>query len=84
MELTICKLRKHGVELVSTTQVAGLEQKLKRFYQSIADGIVQLDDLLGEQIATLKADREKAKARWTGRKRKDRFDAENVEAFSAW
>lgn len=38
------------------------EQKLKRLYQSIANGVVELDDLLGEQITILKAQREKAKA----------------------
>ncbi len=44
------------------SEVATAEQKLKRLYQSIADGIVELDDLFGEQITILKARREKAKA----------------------
>lgn len=43
-------------------EVATAELKLKRLYQSIANGIVELDDLLGEQITILKAEREKAKA----------------------
>ncbi len=43
-------------------EVTNAEQKLKRLYQSIANGIVELDDLLADQIAVLKADREKAKA----------------------
>jgi hypothetical protein len=38
------------------------KQKLKRLYQSIVDGIVELDDLSGEQITVLKARREKVKA----------------------
>lgn len=44
------------------SEVATAEQKLKRLCQSIADGIVELDDLLGEQITILKAQREKARA----------------------
>lgn len=40
------------------SEVSTTEQKLKRLYQSIADGIVEL----GEQITILKAQREKAKA----------------------
>ena len=44
------------------SEVTTAEQKLKRLYQSIADGIVELDDLLGEQITILKGQREKAKA----------------------
>jgi len=43
-------------------EVTNAEQKLKRLYQSIADGVIDLDDLLADQIAILKADREKAKA----------------------
>ena len=43
-------------------EVGNAEQKLKRLYQSIADGIIELDDLLADHIAVLKADREKAKA----------------------
>ena len=43
-------------------EVTNAEQKLKRLYQSIANGVVELDDLLADQIAVLKADREKAKA----------------------
>ena len=39
-------------------EVTTAEQKLKRLYQSIANGIVEL----GEQITILKAQREKAKA----------------------
>ncbi len=67
-------------------EVAASEQKLKRLYQSIADGIVELDDLLGEQIAILKADREKAKAALDRAKAQGSInvtiDAEKVEAFS--
>lgn len=38
------------------------EQKPKRLYDSIAKGIVELDDLPGEQSAILKGKRKKAKA----------------------
>ena len=43
-------------------ELSNAEQKLKRLYDSIAKGILELDDLLAEQITVLKAEREKAKA----------------------
>lgn len=62
------------------------EQKLKRLYQSIADGIVELDDLLGEQVTILKAEREKAKAALAKASAQGAgavtIDPEKVEAFS--
>lgn len=68
------------------SEVSTAEQKLKRLYRSIADGIVELDDLLGEQITILKAQREKAeaaldKARVQGAGAVT-IDPEKVEAFS--
>ena len=66
--------------------VTTTEQKLKRLYQSIADGIVELDDLLGEQVTILKADREKAKAALAKASAQGAgavtIDPEKVEAFS--
>ena len=44
------------------TELANAEQKLKRLYDSIAKGILELDDLLAEQVTLLKAERERAKA----------------------
>lgn len=43
-------------------ETATVEQKLKRLYDSIASGIIEIDDILAEQLAVLKAEREKAKA----------------------
>lgn len=67
-------------------EVTMAEQKLKRLYDSIAKGIVELDDLLGEQIAVLKADREKAKAALERAASQGAgaatIDPEKVDAFS--
>ena len=38
------------------------EERLKRLYRSIEDGIVELDDILRERTGALKAQRERAKA----------------------
>ena len=68
------------------SELTTAEQKLKRLYQSIADGIVEMDDILGEQLAILKADREKAKAALERAKSQGAgavtIDPEKVEAFS--
>ena len=37
------------------------EEKLKRLYKMVEDGIAELDDLLKERVATLKADRDRAR-----------------------
>jgi site-specific DNA recombinase len=37
-------------------------ERLQRLYRSIEDGIVELDDILRERVATLKSERERAKA----------------------
>lgn len=72
--------------LALQAEVADVEQKLKRLYQSIADGIVELDDLLGEQITILKGEREKAKGALDRARSQGAgavtIDAEKVEAFS--
>jgi len=44
------------------SQVVDAEDRLKRLYRGIEEGIVELDDLLRERIIELKADREKAQA----------------------
>ncbi|WP_292617915.1 MULTISPECIES: recombinase family protein [unclassified Nitrobacter] len=44
------------------SQVVDAEGRLKRLYRGIEEGIVELDDLLRERIAELKADRQKAQA----------------------
>ncbi|WP_197688441.1 hypothetical protein [Bradyrhizobium lablabi] len=43
-------------------EVGDTEDRLKRLYRSIKDGIVELDDILRERTATLKSERERAKA----------------------
>ena len=50
-------------------RIAGLQaradatdQRLRRLYKMVEDGLVEIDDLLGDRIAALKADRETAHA----------------------
>jgi site-specific DNA recombinase len=43
-------------------EVADCDDRLRRLYRSIEDGIVELDDILRERTATLKLQRERAKA----------------------
>mgnify|MGYP001081887065 CR=1 FL=1 len=44
------------------SQVVDAEDRLKRLYRGIEEGIVELDDLLRERLVELKADRQKAQA----------------------
>ena len=43
-------------------EVTDCDERLRRLYHSIEDGIVELDDILRERTATLKTQRERAKA----------------------
>lgn len=43
-------------------ELTDCEDRMKRLYRSIEDGIVELDDILRERIATLKAQRDRGKA----------------------
>jgi chromosome segregation ATPase len=43
-------------------EVADCDERLRRLYRSIEDGIVELDDILRERTAALKSQRERAKA----------------------
>jgi site-specific DNA recombinase len=43
-------------------ELSDAEDRLKRLYRSIEDGIVELDDILRERTTTLKSQRERAKA----------------------
>ncbi len=65
--------------------VADSEERLKRLYRSIEEGIVELDDLLKDRISVLKGEREKAQAafeRATSTTGADMtVDVERVEAF---
>lgn len=44
------------------TEVAAAEDRLRRLYKLVEDGLAELDDILRERIAVLKAEREKAQA----------------------
>ena len=44
-----------------------VEERLSRLYRAIEDGVAELDDMLKDRIASLKADREKTRRqRWSG------------------
>lgn len=43
-------------------ELSDAEERLKRLYRSIEDGIIDLDDILRERIAALKAQRERVRA----------------------
>ncbi|WP_309143582.1 recombinase family protein [Bradyrhizobium sp. CCGB01] len=43
------------------TEVTGADEKLKRLYKMVEDGITDLDDVLKGRIASLKLDRDRAK-----------------------
>ncbi len=43
-------------------QLTETEERLKRLYRSIEDGVVELDDILRERTATLKSEHERARA----------------------
>lgn len=43
-------------------EVTDTDERLRRLYRSIENGVVELDDILRERTATLKAERERAKA----------------------
>jgi site-specific DNA recombinase len=42
--------------------VTDADEKLKRLYKLVEDGITELDDVLKDRLNSLKADRERAKA----------------------
>jgi site-specific DNA recombinase len=44
------------------SQVTDTEDKLKRLYQLVEDGLTDLDDVLKDRLNSLKADRDRAKA----------------------
>lgn len=43
-------------------ELSDTEERLRRLYRSIEDGIVEPDDILHERTASLKSERERAKA----------------------
>lgn len=67
-------------------EVSDAEDRLKRLYRSIEDGIVELDDILRERTVTLKSERERAKAA-LDRARSQcgtvaAIDAQKIDAFA--
>jgi site-specific DNA recombinase len=67
--LTSLKAHRHAgdVEVQSRLQylrseAAKADEKIRRLYRMVEDGMTEMDELLAERLATLKAEREKAKA----------------------
>lgn len=50
-------------------EVAGAEERLRRLYRMVEEGVADLDDLLGERVAALRAERERAAAALTQARR---------------
>jgi site-specific DNA recombinase len=67
-------------------ELSDAADRLKRLYRSIEDGIVELDDILRERTATLKSQRERAKAALDHARAQcgtaATIDAEKIDAFS--
>lgn len=65
-------------------EFATAEDKLRRLYTMVENGLTELDDILKDRIATLKSDRDRAKdalARITIHPKLDAFDAQAIERF---
>lgn len=63
IERQAAKTESAGQRLVALQkELSDSEDRLKRLYRSIEDGIVELDDILKERTAALKGQRERAKA----------------------
>ena len=67
-------------------EVQETEERLKRLYRSIEDGIIELDDILRERAANLKSERERAKAALDRVRsqcgRAISIDAEKIDVFA--
>jgi site-specific DNA recombinase len=67
-------------------EVSDTEDRLKRLYRTIEDGIVELDDILRERTATLKSERERAKAALDRARAQcgtvAAIDAQKIDAFA--
>lgn len=50
------------MENAHVPDVADADEKLKRLYRLIADGMTKMDDVLKDRLNTLEADRDRAKA----------------------
>ncbi len=67
------------------TQATEAEEKLKRLYKMVEDGVTDLDNILKDRIASLKLDRDRAKAALERIKSQaaapTAFDSEAIERF---
>ena len=67
-------------------EVTDSDERLRRLYRSIEDGIVELDDILRERTATLKSERERAKAALDRARAQcgtvTTFDSAKIDAFA--
>ena len=66
-------------------EVIEAEDKLKRLYQMVEEGVAELDDILRERIASLRADRERAQealVRIRGHGAASQVSAVSLEKFS--
>jgi site-specific DNA recombinase len=69
-------------------EVADTDERLRRLYCSIEEGIVELDDILRERTPTLKSERERAKAALHRARaqcgRAATIDPVKIDAFARW
>lgn len=67
-------------------EVTETNERLRRLYRSIEDGIIELDDILRERTTTLKADRERAKTAYDRARAQcgtlAAIDSNKIEAFA--
>ncbi len=67
------------------TEVTDAEEKLKRLYKMVEDGVTDLDDILKDRLASLKFDRDRAKTALDRIKSHNAaptaFDSEAIERF---
>ncbi len=67
-------------------EVTDTDERLRRLYRSIEDGVVELDDILRERTTTLKTERERAKAAYERARAQcsavATIDAGKIDAFA--
>ncbi len=69
-------------------EIAQTDDKLRRLYKMVEDGVTDLDDVLGDRLAVLKTDRERAKAALERIKIQSvpniTFESDQIERFGAF
>jgi site-specific DNA recombinase len=67
-------------------EVSDADDRLRRLYRSIEDGVVEIDDILRERTASLKSERERAKAALDRARAQcgtvAAIDAQKIDAFA--